>query len=150
MDTGAITKDEAFDGYYAIETNELNLEPKEIINAYGHLWKIEESFRIMKTTMEVRPIFHWTESRIKGHFVVCFLSFLLERTLELKLAEKNIEFSPERIKEALNSMNFASVEINKERFLIKTKPLELGNKIFNSLRIKHPKNLTPFAEVNLL
>ncbi|MHB1662031.1 MAG: hypothetical protein ACYCTD_08075 [bacterium] len=73
----------------------------------------------------------------------------MERTLELKLKEKNIDFSPERIKEALNSMNFASVEINKERFLIKTKPLELGNKILNSLRIKHPKNLTPFAEVNL-
>jgi transposase len=148
LDAGAIAKDEAFDGYYAIETNELDLEPKEIINAYSHLWKIEESFRIMKSTMEVRPIFHWTEERIKGHFVICFLSFLLERTLELKLKEKNIEFSPDRIKEALNSMNFAEVEYNNETYLLKTSALELSNKILKVLSIKPFKNITPLKEIN--
>ncbi len=148
LDAQAIAKDEAFDGYYAIETNELNLEPKEIINAYSHLWKIEESFRIMKSSMEVRPIFHWTEKRIKGHFVICFLSFLLERTLELKLKEKNIEFSPERIKEALNSMNFTSVEYNNETYLLKTSALELSNKILKVLSIKPYKNITPLKEIN--
>ena len=149
LDAKAIAKDEAFDGYYAIETNELNLEPKEIINAYSHLWKIEESFRIMKSTMEVRPIFHWTEKRIKGHFVICFLSFLLERTLELKLKEKNIEFSREKIKEALNSMNFAEVELNEEKFYIKTKANELSNKILKVLSIKPFKNIIPSNEALL-
>ena len=149
LDAEAIAQDEAFDGYYAIETNELNLEPKEIINAYSHLWKIEESFRIMKSTMEVRPIFHWTEKRIKGHFVICFLSFLLERTLELKLKEKNIEFSPEKIKEALNSMNFAEVELNEEKFYIKTKANELSNKILKVLSIKPFKNIIPSNEALL-
>jgi len=56
-----------FDGYYGIETSEKNLTAKEILKAYQALWKIEESFRIMKTTLEVRPIFYWTEPRIKGH-----------------------------------------------------------------------------------
>ena len=149
LDASAIAKDEAFDGYYAIQTNELDLEPKEIINAYSHLWKIEESFRIMKSTMEVRPVFHWTEKRIKGHFVICFLSFLLERTLELKLKEKNIECSPERIKEALNSMNFAEVKLEEEKFYIKTKVNELSNKILKVLSIKPLKNIIPVLEALL-
>lgn len=146
LDEKAILKDEAFDGYYGIQTNELDLSPEEIINAYRHLWKIEESFRIMKSTMEVRPIFHWTEERIKGHFVVCFLSFLLERTLELKLKEKNIEFSPERIKEALNSMNLTEVKHNNESYLLKTNALELSRKILNVLSIKPLKNIVPLKE----
>jgi transposase len=140
LNSEAILKDKIFDGYYAVETNDLDLSPKDIISNYGMLWKIEESFRIMKTTMEVRPIFHWTEERIKGHFMVCFLSFLLERTLELKLKEKNIEFSPESIKEALNSMNFAEVKHNDESRFIKMNTLELSNKILNALSIKPFKN----------
>jgi transposase len=140
LDEESISKDETFDGYYAIQTNELDLEPKEIISAYSHLWKIEESFRIMKTTMEVRPIFHWTESRIKGHFVICFLSFLLERTLEFRLNEKNIEYSPDKIKEALNSMNYSEIKYNNESLFIKMNSTELSNKILKSLNIKPFKN----------
>jgi len=91
LDEEAIKKDEMFDGYYGIETSEKNLTAKEILKAYHTLWKIEESFRIMKSTLSVRPVFHWTESRIKGHFVICFLAFLLERTLEFKLKKANLE-----------------------------------------------------------
>jgi transposase len=114
LDTDAISKDEMFDGYYAIEVSRTDMDVEDILSAYHTLWKIEESFRIMKSTLEVRPVFHWTEKRIKGHFVVCFLSFLLERTLELMLKENNINASPERIKEALNSLNIALFEIDKK------------------------------------
>ena len=149
LDEESISKDEALDGYYALQTNELGLSPKEIINAYHNLWKIEESFRIMKSTMEVRPVFHWTEKRIKGHFVVCFLSFLLERTLEFKLKEKTIGFSSEKIKEALNSLNFAKVELRDKQYLIKTKSPKLATDILTAFRIKHPKNITPLSEINI-
>jgi len=56
-----------------------------------------------------------TEKRTKGHFVVCFLSFLLERTLELMLKENNINASPEGIKEVLNSLDIALFEIDKKK-----------------------------------
>ncbi len=145
LDEEAILKDKIFDGYYAVETNDLELSPKEIISNYGMLWKIEESFRIMKTTMEVRPIFHWTEERIKGHFMVCFLSFLLERNLEFKLKEKNIDCSPERIKEALNSMNIVEADIENNKMVIKVKPHPLAKNIFSQLRINYPKNISNTA-----
>ena len=145
LDEEAILKDKIFDGYYAVETNDLELSPKEIISNYGMLWKIEESFRIMKSTMEVRPIFHWTEERIKGHFMVCFLSFLLERNLEFKLKEKNIDCSPERIKEALNSMNIVEADIENNKMVMKVKPHPLAKNIFSALRINYPKNISDTA-----
>jgi len=101
---------QSFDGY-AIEVCRTDMDGEDILEAYHNLWKIEESFRIMKSTLEVRPVSHWTEKRIKGHFVVCFLSFLLERTLELMLKKNNINASLERIKEALNSMNLTEFTI---------------------------------------
>ena len=149
LDDEAIKKDEIFDGYYGIETSEKNLTAKDVLKAYQDLWKIEESFRIMKSTLSVRPIFHWTEPRIKGHFVICFLAFLLERTLEFKLKKANLSASPQKIQEVLNSMNFAEVKIEKRKFLIKTKFDNLGNKILRLLHIKSPKNLTPINELSL-
>ena len=147
LDETAIKKDEIFDGYYGIQTSQKNLAAKDVLKAYQTLWKIEESFRIMKSTLEVRPVFHWTESRIKGHFVICFLAFLLERTLEFKLKKANLSVSPQKIQEVINAMNFAEVKIEKSSFLIKTKFDSLGNKILRLLGIKPPKNVTPTSEL---
>jgi len=138
-----------FDGYYAIQTSEKNLTVKDVLKAYQDLWKIEESFRIMKSTLSVRPVFHWTEPRIKGHFVICFLAFLLERTLEFKLKKANLEAPPQKIQEILNAMNFAQIKIEKRKFLIKTKFDNLGNKILRLLHIKPPKNLAPINKLSL-
>ena len=149
LDKDAISKDEMFDGYYAIETSKTGMSVNDILEAHHTLWKIEESFRIMKSTMEVRPIFHWTEKRIKGHFVVCFLSFLLERTLELMLKENNMKASPERIQEALNSMNLTVFSAEGHTFYLKTKWDELSNRILKVLHIKPPKNITPFGELKI-
>jgi len=57
LDEEAIKRDEQFDGYYGIETNEKNLSVEEVLDAYHNLWKIEKSFRIMKSTLEVQPVF---------------------------------------------------------------------------------------------
>jgi len=149
LDTEAISKDEMFDGYYVIEVSKTGMSMSDILDAHHTLWKIEESFRIMKSTMEVRPIFHWTEKRIKGHFVVCFLSFLLERTLELMLKENNMKASPERIQEALNSMNLTVFSAEGHTFYLKTKWDELSNRILKVLHIKPPKNITPFGELKI-
>lgn len=146
LDEKAIARDEMFDGYYGIQTSEQNLAVQDVLEAYHTLWKIEESFRIMKSTLEVRPVFHWTETRIKGHFVICFLAFLLERTLEFKLKKAGESASPEQIREALNSLNFAEVEVENRRFFLKTKGTELSNKILRMMQIKPPKNVTPAEE----
>ncbi|GFN21973.1 IS1634 family transposase [Thermanaeromonas sp. C210] len=146
LDEEAINWDQQFDGYYGIQTNEKEMSAKDILDAYHNLWRIEESFRVMKSTLEVRPVFHWTERRIKGHFVICFLAFLLERTLESKLRQAGENASPVEIREALNSLNFAEVEIEGETFFIKTKGTELSKKILRLMRIAPPANITRVEE----
>ena len=145
LDENGIEKDKLLDGYYGIQTSEKDMNVSDILDSYHTLWKIEESFRIMKNTLEVRPIFHWTEERIKGHFVVCFLSFLLERKLENQLINEGItEASPEKTREALNSLEFAEVELNNNKYYIKTKGTDLSNKILKTMHIQPFKNvLTP-------
>jgi len=151
LDENKIEQDERFDGYYGIQTSEKNMSAVEIMDAYHTLWKIEESFRIMKSTLEVRPVFHWSPKRIHGHFVICFLSFLMERKLEMLLCDKNedgLESSPERIREALNSMQLASVTLNNEEVYIKTKNQPLGSQIFKKLKLKLPKNINKKEEID--
>lgn len=78
-------RDIALDGYYCIVTNDLTLEPLEIIQHYHQLSKIEESFKVTKSDLEGRPIYVWTDEHIKGHFLTCYLALLLLRLLQLRL-----------------------------------------------------------------
>jgi transposase len=149
LDTAAIEAEARYDGYYAIATSEENMTAEDILSAYHNLWKIEQSFRIMKSSLEVQPIFVWTEKRIKGHFVICFLAFLLARHLEYKLNKNGISASAEKIREALNSLNFAKVSLNTNAYFIKTKATDLAHKILRILKINSPKNITPAEELNL-
>ena len=149
LDEESILRDEKFDGYYGIQTSEKNLSPYDIIGAYHNLWKIEESFRIMKSHLEVRPIFHWTEKRIKGHFFVCFLAFLLEKTMEFKLKKANIEATPSKIRDSINNMNFARFDSGGKTYLLKTRYDTLGSHILRTLKIQPPKNLSTLKDINL-
>lgn len=149
LDTAAIETDAAFDGYYAIATDQDELGPEDVISAYHNLWRIEQSFRIMKSNLEVAPIFVWTQKRIKGHFVVCFLAFLLARHLEYKLAKNGISASTDKVRDALNSLNFAKVTLGASSYFIKTKAEDLAYKILRILKIPSPKNITPAEELNI-
>jgi len=144
-----IKSDEAFDGYYGIQTSETEMAATDVIDAYHSLWKIEESFRVMKSTMEVRPIFHWTPKRIEGHFVVCFLAFLMERTMEnlLKSEKDGVLSSPTRIQEALNTMQLAGVRVDNKDLFIKAKADPLSSKIFKRLKMKLPSNINTKLEL---
>jgi len=81
-------RDLALDGYYCIVTNDLSLEPFDIIHHYHQLSKIEESFKVTKTDLEGRPIYVWTDEHIKGHFLTCYLALVLLRLLQIRLENR--------------------------------------------------------------
>jgi transposase len=137
-----IDDDEKWDGFYGIQCSRLEMAPQKIAEAYHRLWKIEESFRVLKSTLQTRPIFHWTPKRIKGHLMVCFIAFLLERTLELELKKKNISFSPDTIREALNQLEMSVIDLNGQTLLLRSKVTGLGAQILRSLKLATPKNLS--------
>jgi transposase len=93
-------EDAKYDGYFAIVTSEMEYDEKKIRAVYGGLWKIEESFRVMKSDLEVRPIYVRSEPHIHAHFLICFVSLLLMRLLQKKLGKNRL--SAERICNALN------------------------------------------------
>ena len=142
-----IEQDAKFDGYYAIQTSEKSMSANEIMDAYHTLWKIEESFRIMKSTLEIRPVYHSNPERIKGHFVVCFLAFLMERKMELFLKSSSVSeevcaSSPQKIQEALNTMQLAAVSTTQGDKFVRVKPHILAKKIFKCLEIDMPNNIS--------
>lgn len=141
-----IKNDAKYDGFYAIQTSRTELNEKEVISAYRTLWKIEESFRILKSQLQTRPMFHWTPERITGHLVVCFITFLLERSIELQLADCGIKYSPTLIQEAINSLECSLVECGEEKFYLRSNTSELAKTILKVNNIALPNNMTPASE----
>ena len=72
-------------GFYSIVTSEIDEDDKEIINRYHGLSRIEDSFRIIKSDLEGRPIFVWLEEHIKAHFLICFIALTIIRILQYKI-----------------------------------------------------------------
>lgn len=77
-------------GYNLIVTSETGMSAKQIYEAYHGLWRIEESFRVLKTYLEARPVFLRTKESIYGHFLICYLALTVLRLLELKTFEDKI------------------------------------------------------------
>jgi transposase len=141
LDEDKIKQAARFDGFAALQCSHPDTDALEAIREYRQLWRIEESFRTIKSTMKTRPIFLRTKEHVEGHFVLCFLAFLLERELEYRLKKRNIEHSPEQIKTALNSMEFSILDIENEPYYLKGKHRSLASKIFALLRLKQPTNI---------
>lgn len=96
-----ISEEAKYDGLYAVCTN-LEDDVEEIIKVNHNRWEIEESFRIMKTEFNARPVFHTNENAIKAHFLICFLSLTIYRYLEKKLGNK---YTVGQIIDTLRDMN---------------------------------------------
>lgn len=109
-----VANDQAkYDGYYVLITNikkTKQIDPMQVISQYKGLWQIERSFRIMKTDLSIRPVYHWTVNRMKAHFAICYISFALVRYLQFTLKNKNIILSARNIKDALDTVNVTIIE----------------------------------------
>ena len=79
-----IKKEKELAGYNLIVTSEINIPDKELYATYHNLWRIEESFKVMKSDLDARPVYVQKEETIKGHFLICFLTVMLERILQFK------------------------------------------------------------------
>ena len=87
LDDAAIEKEALYDGFYAVCTNLIDDSVKDILSVSEGRWKIEESFRILKTDFESRPVYVSREDRIRAHFLTCYLALLIFRLLEKKIGD---------------------------------------------------------------
>ena len=96
-----ILQDEAWDGLKGIVTNNETLSSQELIHQYSNLWQVEESFRITKHDLKIRPIYHWKPSRVKAHLAISFMAYALVRYLEYRIRLQYKKLSPEKIRQIL-------------------------------------------------
>ena len=101
VDLEKAEKDALYDGYFCIITSELDYDERRIRYAYGGLWRVEESFRILKTDLYARPVFVSKNEHIRAHFLICFVALLIVRIIQHRMGDKAI--SAERIARALNA-----------------------------------------------
>lgn len=101
LDTAKIEADAQMDGYYCLITSEQEWDEAEIIEAYRGLWRIEESFRVLKSDLGARPVYVSREDHIKAHFLVCYIALLIMRLMQSDTGWKH---SASAIAEALSNV----------------------------------------------
>ncbi|MCX6163227.1 MAG: IS1634 family transposase [Ignavibacteriae bacterium] len=117
-------KDDAkWNGLKGYLTN-TNLSKEEIIAQYKQLWRIEKTFRISKTDLRIRPIFHYLKRRIETHICISFAACVVYKELERQLKNKKSELSPEKVIDILKTIYALSIitpnsKSNYTRLLIK-------------------------------
>jgi transposase len=138
IDEAKLDQQKRFDGYFGFISN-TKLEATEIINQYRGLWQVEQSFRITKHNLKIRPVYHYVDRRIRAHFALCYLTLAVIRTLEYKLKMLNLYVPIEQLNMMLEQMNKISMTIGEQKCEILTDiPKELKF-IFYGLNISLPQ-----------
>lgn len=109
IDQSVIDEEEKYDGFYAVATN-LEDDAKTILNISSQRYKIEDCFRLMKTNLSARPVYHHKKERIIAHFMICYTALLIYRLLEAKLDNYGTHFTVDEIIETLKNMEVANIE----------------------------------------
>nr|WP_197687231.1 IS1634 family transposase [Aquiflexum balticum] len=95
--------DARWDGLKGYLTN-TDMKAREVIDAYGNLWQIEKAFRISKTDIRIRPIYHRIPERIQTHICICFVSYAVFKEMERLLKKRKVSFSANRAIELTKNM----------------------------------------------
>jgi transposase len=103
IDKEKFEQDAKWDGLKGYLTN-TNLSKEQVLENYQHLWQIEKAFRIAKTDLKIRPIYHRLQKRIEAHFCLTFVAYKVYKELERQLKEKKSQLSPEKVIEILQSI----------------------------------------------
>lgn len=92
----AFEEDAQWDGLKGYLTN-TKLTKDEIIENYSQLWKIEKAFRISKSDLKIRPVYHRLKHRIESHICISFVAYKVYKELERQLKLKNSDLSPDKV-----------------------------------------------------
>lgn len=103
IDENKIKDDSNWDGLKGYITN-TRLSAQNIVENYHHLWQIEKAFRISKTDLRIRPVYHYLRKRIEAHICIAFVAYTIYKELERLLYKYNAGFSPQRAVELTHNM----------------------------------------------
>ena len=100
------------EGHWLLETEEAELSAVEAVRAYQDLWRVEAAFRSMKDVLELRPVWHRTEERVRAHVLVAALALALDRVLQRKLHKAGLDLLSSRAAwDALEAVSLVEFEL---------------------------------------
>jgi len=129
------------DGKLAMLTDNEDLTAEQVHRIYKDLQEIERSFRALKSHIKIRPTFHWTESRVRAHALLCVIALTIERIMRLKLKKAQSSLSPQAALEELRKLMHVTITLPGDRrhhILANTSPRQLN--LFRDLDVQSITN----------
>jgi transposase len=142
IDQDKLAIEKQYDGFFGLRTNIEGADPSEFLASYRGLWQIEQTFRIAKTNLEIRPVFHYNPRRIKAHFAICYMALALVRYTEFALKNSGHQIPHEQLHLMLDKMRKVQIiDSQNELFeFLEDPPAELPA-IYQALKIKWSKKV---------
>jgi transposase len=119
VDEEKVLADARFDGIWVLQTD-LDIEPAQVALRYKELWRVEAVFRLVKSVLETRPIYHKRDETIRGHVFCSFLALVLLKELQARIAEHGWEVEWERLKNDLEALEEITVENAAQTFVLRS------------------------------
>jgi len=132
-----IQREARYDGKYVLQTN-TTLSSDKLARAYKNLWMIERAFRDIKNIFKIRPIFHWTPSRVRGHIFICFLAFLLTVFLQRRLSEIGVKENVWKVIRDVSRVKAIKLYVRGKAYLARTELQGLAYKAFRAAGVQIP------------
>lgn len=147
LDLKKIEQDQKYDGFLCIATNNRSLEAATILDHYGHLFRIEQTFRTFKTHLETRPMYHWTPKRIEGHICLCYIAYTVQHYLLGKLNKNGYGISGRQLRKNLDRMQVSLVKQKNDLFYLRSTNKDQIPAIVNKLGLRRIPNILPKNQI---
>jgi hypothetical protein len=141
LDEAAIAREARLDGKFVLTTS-TDLPAAEVAKAYKSLWRVERAFREMKSTLDVRPVFHQRDDSVIGHIVGCFLALRLEVDLQRRLDAKGLAAPWPALMRDLARLQAVIVDLDGTRYRLRTDCLGHAAKAFQAAGVAIPTAVT--------
>ncbi len=148
LDTEKINRDARYDGILAIATNVKDLPNEKILEQYKQLFKIEHTFRVFKSHLETRPMFHWTDKRIEGHICLCYIAYTLLNWVLQKLESFPIAITESILRQMLDKMQVGLIQHNDKKIYLRSAQQPHEAKLQQTLGLKTLPPIMPQQQLS--
>ena len=142
-------KEEKYDGIFVLTTSREDIEAYKVVESYKNLKEVEILFDDLKHFVDIRPIRHWLETRVRAHVMLCMLGLLLKRIFEINYMKGKATMQPleevSKSKLIRYEVKFSKKSKAKKIFPKVTHTTPEQMKIFNLIGIKNPMSLEKFS-----
>jgi len=127
------------DGKLLLVTKVADLRPTEVVQRYKSLADIERGFHVLKSKIEIAPVFHRLPDRVRAHALICFIALVLHRVMRMRLRAAGSKASPERALELLRQLRRHRVHLTDDQTVVGLSTISsVQAELFTSLKLPRP------------